>query len=160
MGCPDCPDAKDLEGMSYIVYTGGPPEAPFAAVALAIHDDGIIRRYRPFVHPDGSIEYVRDVPEPPVPEGYARDEQNPWLLRPIWVSCVYRMYRTKQLEDGTLKIDGLCTHPDAGMPAHKPVTNAKCCLCNVRCAIGSFPAVTGDSRRGPDEFILSKQRNL
>ncbi|MEN6367682.1 MAG: hypothetical protein ABFC88_12800 [Thermoguttaceae bacterium] len=71
-----------------------------------------------------------------------RDEHDPWVLRPVWSSCLYRMYRVQRLEDGTLKIDGLCAMPMSGIPAHQPLTNTNCRLCKVGCAIGSIPAIT------------------
>jgi hypothetical protein len=145
MGCQNCPDDKILEGVFYIVYTGGPPHAQFAAMQTVVdrvdHKE-IIRRYQPTVHPDGRIEYKKDTPEPPAPEGYVRDERAPWTLRPIWPSCVYRMYRVQMLDDGQLKIEGICTHPQSGARLHEAITCAKCNLCAVGCAIGSLPILT------------------
>ncbi len=143
MGCDSCPDEKNAEGVFFIVYTGGPPHAPFAAMQAVVRDDGIVRRHQPTVHPDGHIEYQRDAPEPPVPEGYAKDECDPWVLRPVWASCVHRMYRVQRLDDGLLKIDGLCCNPLSGVQPHQLLTCAKCNLCGVGCAIGSAPVVTG-----------------
>jgi hypothetical protein len=145
MSCKNCPD-KNIDGTALIVYTGGPPHAPFAAMRLVLRDDGIIRRYQPTVHPDGCIEYKRDAPEPLVPEGYMKDEHNPWILRPVWVSCIYRTYRVQRLDDGQLKINGFCVNPHSGISTREPVTCAKCNLCAVGCAIGSMPVITGHYR--------------
>ncbi len=146
MGCETCPDSQTMDGVFFVVYTGGPPHAQFAAMQMAVNklaDDGIVRLHTPRVQPDGSIEYEKAAPEPPVPEGYVRDERDPYVLRPVWSSCLYRMYRVQRLDDGLLKIDGLCTNPLSGQDAITPLTNAKCRLCPAGCAIGSVPTVTG-----------------
>lgn len=145
MGCQNCPDDRAFDGVFYIVYTGGPPHAQFVAMQEVVRharQDEIVRLYRPKVRPDGCIEYERDAPEPPAPEGYARNEGDPWVLRPVWPSCVHRMYRVQMLDDGQLKIDGICTHPQSGATRREPITCAKCNLCAVGCAIGSAPVLT------------------
>lgn len=154
MGCQNCPDDKTLEGVFYIVYTGGPPHAQFAVMQEVVRrarQDEVVRLYRPEVRPDGCIEYEQDAPEPPVPEGYTRDDNNPWLLRPMWPSCIYRMYRVQMLDEGQLKIDGICMNPQSGATQKEPVTCAKCSLCIVGYAIGSIPVFTDriDASIGP-----------
>jgi len=127
MACENCPDAAALAnpGVVTIVYTGGPPHGPFAAVRAAIPRDGVIRRYEATVHPDGRISYNRDVPAPPVPVGYARDT-DPWTLRPVWTPCVYRSYRARIQDDGTLTIAAFCLHPHSGRPTQTALTPAGC----------------------------------
>jgi hypothetical protein len=145
MGCDNCPDDKTLEGVFFIVYAGGPPTAQYATMQHIVdhtQPNEIIRLYRPTIHSDGRIEYEKDAPAPQVPEGYLRDESVPWILRPIWPSCIYRIFRVQMLDDGQLKIEGLCSNPLTGIPANKPITREKCSLCVIGCAIGSMPIIT------------------
>jgi len=142
MGCEDCPKLQHNRATLYVVYTGGPAWAPFAAMKTAIPDDGIIRRYQPTIHPDGRIEYGRNVPPPPVPEGYQTDHNDPWLLRPIWVSCVYRMYRVQMLDDGILTIEGQCPLLASSRPRNDKLTNTFCRACAVGYPIGARPTGT------------------
>lgn len=130
MGCNNCPDANTPTGVLFIVYAGGPPHTPFAAMRAAVPNDTIIRRYRPVVHPDGRIEYNRDVPAPPVPEGYRAND--PWILQPVWVSCIFRGYRVQTLDDGTLKIEASCFQAKSGTRGHEIITNDFCHNCPVR----------------------------
>jgi len=152
MGCENCPDKSALDnpaGVLYVVYTGGPPHAPFAAMRAAVPNDGIIRRYRPAVHPDGRIEYERDVPAPPAPEGYQADASDPWTLRPTWVSCVFRSYRVQLLDDGILNVEGQCLNPRSGKKGYEIVTRDFCRLCPVGCAIGQPPEAIGRTDWSP-----------
>jgi hypothetical protein len=79
-------------GHGWVIFTGGPPEAPLAALAHVLPRD----YGRATVHPDGSIEYTSKGPddwEPPSPiDGYERDAANPMLFRPLWKSCRCRSF--------------------------------------------------------------------
>ena len=100
MSCKDCPDTPVGEKI-IIVYTGGPPSAPFAMVRLAINNE-VVYRYSPTVHPDGSIEYD-EVPK--ALEGYELQDKT---LKPIWASCVHRMLKVFQGDTGQLAITATC----------------------------------------------------
>lgn len=140
MSCEDCPERQHLSGAVYIVYSGGPPSAPFAAVARAVPppDDQIITLYgTPTVNPDGTISYNKEGPKPPVPTGYERVPGDDWTLRPVWKSCMYRLLRVRAIEDGSLNIVGLCSHPDSGVKAQEPLAPERCKSCALRVSISS-----------------------
>jgi hypothetical protein len=133
--CDDCPDANNTNEVIYVVYTGGPPHAPFALMGKAIPSDGIIRQYQPKVHEDGRVEYESNgQPEPPVPEGYDADS-NPFILLPVWCPCVHRMYRVQMLDNGLLEIKAKCVVNPATMKAQGHVTNEFCQRCRTRLPI-------------------------
>jgi hypothetical protein len=137
--CAKCPDMTILDnprGIGCVVYTGGPPDAPFQAVGRAIPaDDGLSRKYaRPQVTKEGLIQYDPMGPEPPIPEGYA-PSTDPWTLRPIWPSCVFRSLRVSLHEDGHLQIEGQCLNPASGKRGYETVTAGFCEGCETRISI-------------------------
>jgi hypothetical protein len=134
--CKKCPDKAELDnkyGVYYITYTGGPPHAPFAVMRQAIPaQDEIIRRFeRPTVGQDGYIRYNKNGPVPPVPAGYEADPGDPWTLRPVWSSCMFRLYRVQLHDEGYLQVDAFCAHPGSGKPKHEKITPADCEKCGV-----------------------------
>jgi len=131
-GCPEHAAPDDPQGTSFIVYTGGPPHAIFASVAVAIPDDqpGIVTKWsKPTIHPDGTIEYQQNEAEPPKIEGYERDASNPQLLRPIWSNCNWRALRVWRTDTGAIKIVACCLTPSSGLKAHEALTLAHCNNC-------------------------------
>jgi len=132
MSCEGCPE-KYLGGVAYIVYTGGPENAPFAVMhAFPKPDDSIIRHFAfPTISKDGQIEYAKG-PIPPVPEGY--QALTPWVLKPIWVFCALRLYCVRLNDEGYLDIVGKCLNAASDIGVSKITTNAFCQTCPVRVA--------------------------
>lgn len=128
-GCPELPHEMSHSGPYYIVYTGGGRHAPFVAMrAIPKPDESIIRHFTyPTIHEDGRLEYVEG-PIPPIPEGY--QALTPWILKPIWVFCSFRLYCVKLHDEGYLEVTGKCTNPD--LDAQGNVTNAVCQTCPKR----------------------------
>lgn len=123
-------DGCDLpQGVYTIVYTGGPPQAPLAAAAVAVNPN-VLRRYQPKVHADGRIEY--EGPVPPPPEGYRREGQ---CHRPVWLPCVYRIYHAQQTDDGVLHIAAQCMVTEGS----QMLTEARCRDCIQRRPIPRLP---------------------
>jgi hypothetical protein len=160
MACDNCPEKQHLSGAVYIVYGGGPPHAQFATVARAIPpaEEGVVTLYgTPTVNSDGSITYPRGTnkngPKPPVPAGYERVPGDPWTLRPVWVSCAFRLLRVQAIEDGSLNIAGLCMNPKSGQSSHRPhrpqqpLDPEVCKTCPVRTPIPRLRPST-PARRG------------
>lgn len=116
MPCNECPEnVPVLQGPISIVYTGGPPAAPFAAVGLALPqpDEKIVTLYGlPTVSREGVISYSKGGPQPPVPTGYKAED--PWTFRPVWPSCQHRLLEVHPVEDGSLIIHGYCLNHQAG----------------------------------------------
>jgi len=145
MPCDDCPEkqhlSEHLPGAVYIAYGGGPPSAPFATVARAIPpaDERVVTLYgTPTVNPNGTISYPnihKEGPEPPVPTGYECVPGDNWTLRPVWASCMFRLLRVRFIEDGSLNIAGLCTHPGSGIKAQEPLDPDYCKHCSLRAPI-------------------------
>jgi len=130
MSCEGCPELHS-DGIHYIVYTGGPAHAPFAAMrALPKPDKDVIRRFTyPTIHADGRIEYPEG-PVPPVPEGYQALTQ--WVLKPTWVFCSFRLYCVRLHEEGYLEITGKCANSASGVRSDICVTNTFCQTCSKR----------------------------
>jgi len=157
--CNKCPEMDILDnprGVGYIVYTGGPPEAPFAAVRFMMPaDDGFVRKYaRPRVTMNGCIEYDPAGPQPPVPEGYTRMPHNPWTLCPIWASCVFRASRVTLHEDGYLQIEGQCLNPASGKKGYETLATDFCEACPARLDIShvrATPARQQATQAGPSQ---------
>jgi hypothetical protein len=131
MSCEGCPELHS-DGAHYIVYAGGPEHAPFAAMrALPKPTVDIIRRFSyPTIHKDGRIEYPEDGPTPPIPEGY--QALTPWVLKPIWVFCSFRLYQVRLHDEGYLEIIGKCANPASGIRGNESPTNAFCQTCPKR----------------------------
>ncbi len=131
-GCPEHAAPDNPLGTSFIVYTGGPPHAPFANVIQALSNDqeGIVTKWsKPTVHPDGAIEYQQNEAKPPEIEGYQRDASNPRLLRPIWPHCAWRSLRVWRADDGSVKIAAVCLTPASEIPAYETLALAQCKKC-------------------------------
>lgn len=78
------------------------------------------------VHSGGSIEFPPEGDEPPIPLGYVRDEENPYLLHPTWVKCRQRLHGLQRSGD-FLDVLMVCHHPDAKQG--QPVTPEDCANC-------------------------------
>jgi hypothetical protein len=131
MPCENCPGVK-VEGAIQIVYTGGPAHAPYVLAQHAIQPE-IVHYHQPAVRPDGCIEYDNHGgTTPPCPEGYRRDPANPWLLCPVWPSCVFRMLHCRQADDGSLNIEGRCLSIQSGRKANEALTQQGCEQCLVK----------------------------
>lgn len=99
-------------------------------------DDGVERTFlRPFFHDDGSIEYPQrgdELDVPPDINGYKRDLDNPWLFRPLWNDCKFRLQGTKLIGGcGALEVVMVCQH---GQSNHylKELQSKHCDMCRVR----------------------------
>ena len=55
MPCNGCPEKPSLSGAIHVVYTSGPPSAPFAAVARAIE---LGKPKEQFLHDDDFAEHL------------------------------------------------------------------------------------------------------
>jgi hypothetical protein len=136
MPCANCPDPSPRGATVYVVYSGGPERAHYAALAHVIpkRDERVILQYGwPTARPDGHLEYAGGQ-VPPVPEGYEATE-NPHVLKPVWASCAYRMLKAQmQLDTGLLAVDGACASPASGKHG-RTLTLADCHTCPVRRAI-------------------------
>ena len=127
MTCEGCPESgQTFGGVVLSIHTGGPASAQYANLALAIvNDPAVVRLHQPTVRPDGAIEYNTD--NAPCPEGYEREAN---ILKPVWPSCVYRILRCWQDDDGSLKIEARCM--TSGLRGHEALSLDGCKACSVR----------------------------
>lgn len=114
--------------------------------------DGIQRKYRrPFIHPDGSIEYPKlsgDTEPPADIDGYERDATNPWHFRPLWPTCEARMQGTKMFPTGCIDVQSYCNQPTA--PTYqKLVTYAACITCEHKKTPPRSEAGSMKTEQGP-----------
>jgi len=135
-GCPDfTPSRDDSRPIAVIVYTGGPEYALFANVirVLAPDKEGVVTKWScPSVYPAGELQYKQNEAEPPSIEGYQRDTSNPWLLRPIWPPCAWRMLRVWREDTGAVSISAGCLCPASNTQPYESLALSQCQNCAQR----------------------------
>jgi hypothetical protein len=90
---------------------------------------GIIPKDKAEVHPDGSIEYQADFPNPPCPNGY--EPVTTHLFRPLWNDCIARMQGLKHMVDGSIEVKMLCNHRQHDL-FQRFITVDACLSCPLR----------------------------
>ena len=152
MPCENCDPASVASGFEpyYILYTGGPAIAQYLALRLAIpaRDERVVLRNGwPSIHDDGYLVYSGGQ-VPPVPEGWERITDT--IFRPVWSSCSRRALRAQMTEDGSLRVEGVCTDARAGH-LNKAVKLDACQECSYRQGIkgGSTGGSNGGTRGAP-----------
>ena len=131
-GCPEHAAPDNPQGTALIVYTGGPPHALFATVAVALSNDdpAVVTKWsKPKIHLKGEIEYQQNEAEPPEIEGYQRDASNPRLLRPVWPHCNWRCLHVWRADDGQVRLTASCLTPSSNIPPYEVLSLAQCQKC-------------------------------
>ena len=142
IGCPDLPEGMTPSNNFHILYTVGSDLDVYRALRRAIPagDVNIIPQYGHLkVTDDGCLEYANGQ-QPPVPEGFVAE--TPFLLRPAWPSCKYRMLKGRLEDSGALSLAGLCLNPLSGKKHTEPLTLAFCAACQSR-----FPIINRTTSR-------------
>jgi hypothetical protein len=106
----------------------------------------VVRLHEPTVLSDGRIQYTTN--DAPCPEGYERDPQDAHILTPVWPTCIHRLLRAQQQEDGFLKIQNQCLPEWASTPASTP-TPASMTPVSVVPVMAWFTCKAGTSRHLP-----------
>lgn len=116
-----------------IVYTGGPARRQYQLVSAAVTTRDYESLYgMPWVDDAGCIHYSKKGPEPPTPTGYELVPGDDWQFRPVWPSCAHRLLRVLYVEDGSLRVEGLCGQPASSQLPHEPLSVSICNDCPHR----------------------------
>ena len=131
--CQNCPNNVPEHSVPFtILYSGGPPQKQYRALRQVIppRDPNLALPYGwPSITDDGCIQYAGGH-EPPVPEGWERAA--PMVFRPVWPTCQSRALRAQVMEDGRLRVEGVCFHPATRELFNQVVTLAACHRCSHR----------------------------
>jgi hypothetical protein len=125
-GCDSKTAQERIMGKVMIVYMDD-QNAMYSSVACVLPEvppEGIII---PIIDKRGWLFYPKDKPQPAIFEGYVT-ANDPWVLRPDWITCVMRSLEVT-LDSTGLQIKGFCLNPflDNRYPTH-----AACKECKVR----------------------------
>lgn len=108
----------------WVIYTGGPPTAPFAALKHLLPE-----KYPASISGAGVIQYEDREPPPPI-EGYRQEGLN---FYPIWPNCRWRLYQVAIRDCGAIAIKAKCGNPEG--PLGDSVTYQQCVGCGSRVPI-------------------------
>jgi hypothetical protein len=124
-----------LNRLPQAVYGANTPHNPLKSLGATLPvDDGVVRKFgRPQVLDDGSIQYPPGDEHPPEINGYARDENNPFLFHPLWPECLLRMQGTRlDRKSGAINVSMVCNSPEAKDHFMKYVKHTDCEGCPFR----------------------------